>query len=274
MTKEPERANWESNYSNKKLSGIEVKDKDGILVNFVTIKHDEILDNNTPHRITINLDENEKPRLPPRQTFDEIIQAKRRQQMLLYGSGSSNSGALLSDRTARRVAAAARQTASAASLSRRSMTGISRRTSSNRNRSRSRKKPRRIIKSSLDPAERIPTVTPKKVVAEPPENVDEPTPGTSAQVITSMKDLNKQNAMFKSVDPKEVKLLLKSALPGSSIVLPNGTVIKKSRRGGARAGAGRKRSRPLPPGQQGSTPRNSSSNQTLSSNSSSFSSLS
>lgn len=52
------------------------------------------------------------------------------------------------------------------------------------------------------------------------------------------------------IDPKEVKLLLKSAPPGACVILADGTVVKKSRRGGARAGAGRKRSRPLPTNQQ------------------------
>jgi hypothetical protein len=72
-------------------------------------------------------------------------------------------------------------------------------------------------------------------------------------MISSMKELARQNPSLGSMDKKEIKRLLKSAPPGAALVLSNGTVIKKSRRGGARAGAGRKRSRPLPNGTQPST---------------------
>lgn len=283
MTKEPDRSNWEMNCNNKSISGIEVRDKNGKLVSFITIKHDEVLENKAPHRITIKLNDNSEPLLPPPQTFEEIIQAKRRQQQLLYNHASSSaSTATLSNRTARRVATAARQTVSAAvALGRRGISGSNSRTlprsniRSSSNRGRSNKRSKKKVKSTLGvietslqtnsttaPQQQFPANTQPKV---PPitistnhsknrapeiihhQNSFEPTPSTStASVVTSMKDLNKNNPLLQSVDPKEVKLLLKSAPPGASVVLPNGTVIKKSRRGGARAGAGRKRSRPLP----------------------------
>lgn len=286
MTKEPDRSVWEDSYNNKALSGIEFKDHNGKLVNFIVVKHDEILEKNRPHRITIRLNENAEPILPPPRTFEEIIQAKRRQQMILYGSGSSSSAAL-SERV-RRVAAAARQrvSAAAANVSRRSIASNRRCVnpirSTNRNRSRtksrSRKKARPALVSSPDgiPSTSKTTTAPINPETHEPEQNDpaEPSPGTSSQVFTSLKDLNKFNPLFKSVDTKEVKLLLKSAPPGASIVLPNGTVIKKSRRGGARVGAGRKRSRPYPttPGQastsrssNGSFPPQASSNSSFSS---------
>lgn len=275
MTKDPGKSTWEDSYNNKSLSGIEFKDKNGKLVNFIVIKHDEILKNRT-HRITIRLDENAKPILPPPRTFEEIIQAKRRQQAILYGSGSS-SNATLSERTARRVAAAARQavSAAAANLTRRSgtTTASSHRRPANPNRnsnksrskskSKSRKKPRPTPQPSSP--ERVPstskaTTTLKTEKSEPEQNYSvQPPSGPSNQVFTSLKDLNKYNPLFNSVDTKEVKILLKSAPPGASIILPNGTVIKKSRRGGARAGAGRKRSRPYPAGSalESSTPNGS-----------------
>lgn len=293
MTKEPDKSNWEMNYNNKSISGIEVRDKNGKLINFITIKHDEVLENKTPHRITIKLNENSEPLLPPPQTFEEIIQAKRRQQQLLYNHASSSaSNATLSNRTARRVATAARQTVSAAvALGRRGISGTNSRTlprsnlrgSSNRGRSnrRSKKKVKPTLSSIETPLQTHNTITQQQQQQQqqfpvniqpkvPPitistnhsknrtpevihhrSNSFEPTPSTSTAsvgvgLVTSMKDLNKNNPLLHSVDPKEVKLLLKSAPPGASVVLPNGTVIKKSRRGGARAGAGRKRSRPLP----------------------------
>lgn len=140
MTKQTKKCSWEDNYNNKLLSGIEVKDKDGKLVNFIMINHDEVLEKDTTHRIVISLDENSKPLLPPAQTFEEVIQAKRRQQMLLYGSGTSvQSSTLLSERTARRVAAAARQTAVSAS------------TNSDRNRSRRRPPPKLAAGQAAQP---------------------------------------------------------------------------------------------------------------------------
>lgn len=72
----------------------------------------------------------------------------------------------------------------------------------------------------------------------------EPTPSTSSLSPVSLKELKKSGLHNESLDIKEVKLMLKSAPPGGHVVLPNGIVIKKSRRGGARIGAGRKRSRP------------------------------
>lgn len=281
MTKELAKSNWEMNYNNKSISGIEVRDKNGKLVNFITIKHDEVLENKVPHRITIKLNENSEPLLPPPLTFEEIIQAKRRQQQLLYNhANSTTTNSTLSTRTARRVATAARQTVSAAvALSRRGIPSSTRRRlprstlrgTSARGRT---KKSRRKTKPTQDGAleiqqptikQEIPTIQPKvppitistnhsknripEVIHhyQNQQNSFEPTPSTSTgSIITSMRDLNKNNPLLESVDPKEVKHLLKAAPPGASVILPNGTVIKKSRRGGARAGAGRKRSRPLP----------------------------
>lgn len=282
MTKELDKSNWEVSYNNKSISGIEVRDRNGKLVNFITIKHDEVLENKVPHRITIKLNENSEPLLPPPLTFEEIIQAKRRQQQLLYNhAASTSSNTTLSTRTARRVATAARQTVSAAvALSRRGIPGATRRrlprstlrgTSARGRTKKSRRKPKptqdggidiqqQTIKQELPIQPKVPPITistnhSKNRIPEVinshhynnHQNSFEPTPSTSTgSVITSMRDLNKNNPLLQSVDPKEVKHLLKAAPPGASVVLPNGTVIKKSRRGGARAGAGRKRSRPLP----------------------------
>lgn len=307
MTKEPDKSSWENNYNNKSISGIEVRNKSGKLVNFITIKHDEILENKVPHRITIKLNENAEPVLPPPQTFEEIIQAKRRQQMLLYGSGSS-SGAILSDRRARQASAAARQIATAAASSSRSrsltsLTNSSRSNRSNisRRRSGGSSSRRRSSKKKVPPPKQTnvptsapaqepltPTIsTPAAKTPSPPKSsqatsgstkkspsssqkasspstsanrlstvesaedkvtqpTDEPKPGSSHKpLITSLKDLHKDHPLFKTVDPKEVKFLLKLTEPGALVELPDGTIIRKSRRGGARAGAGRKRSRPV-----------------------------
>lgn len=335
MTKEPDKCNWLNNYNNKALSGIEIREKSGKLVNFITIKHDEVLEKKASHRIAIKISEDGKPILPPAQTFEEIIQAKRRHQMLLYGSGNSSSATIISDRTARRVAA--RPPVSATNLSRRSHrpARISRRPSASRSRSSRSRSRRKITKpepttiqeedgddvgegdgeeadgeevepqnnnnnsnngqfesvnvahqpKATEPVrEPTPAPTPASeptTTAPPTTSVyataagpimlsNDPIPSTSGPVVTSMRELYKHNPLFSSVDPKEVKLLLKTAAPGASIILPNGTVIKKSRRGGARAGAGRKRSRPLPGAQQTSPPRQSASiQQAISTNNSS-----
>lgn len=299
MTREPNNSVWETNYNNKLTSGIEVKDKNGNLVNFITIKHDDVLDNKTPHRITISLNENSEPLLPPPETCG-ARHRHRRQLCDDLTSASCSPNGILTDGATTRDAPVARS----APLSRRVIPGGGRRSlprsnirsSSSRSKKKSSKKrakptlaepqtpatifeqatpPRLeesvtapVITPAPSPAQpkippiKISALTPKKkaspIIDLQPDTF-EPTPSTSngpqqpKSYLTSMKDLNKNNPLFKSIDPKEVKLLLKSAAPGAQVVLPNGTVIRKSRRGGARAGAGRKRSRPLPPGQQ-STP--------------------
>lgn len=275
MAKDLVKSSWEENYQNKSLSGIEIRDKDGKLVSFIAIRYDEILDKNTIHRITIKIDENAKPILPPAQTFEEIIQAKRRQQMLLYGSGSSTT-TTLSDRTARRVAAAARQSSASRPLppSRRVAVTLpkpSRSSKSKKKKSSGSKKAKPAVsalkteplklnaesQASKQAAPRSKSNT--SPAANPAANapVTLPPSTSASSVVTSMKDFKKHMPSL-PIDPKEVKLLLKSAPPGACVVLADGTIVKKSRRGGARVGAGRKRSRPLPANHQSSVSRNSS----------------
>lgn len=288
MTKESEKNLWEANYRDQTVSGIEIRDKNDRLVHFIAIKHKEVLKDDPPHRITIKLNENSEPILPAPQTFEEKIQAKRRQQMISYGP-SSSSNQMLSIRSSRSIAASRRALA-ASSLTRRPVANLSRaRPTSRRTKSsrssrssssrRSRKKAKPAVRNAPDEGtsqtfddsipeadeqqqqqqtktpEPVPNI-PKKIARSPTQNSQnsqnssssiESNAGPSARVmVASLKDLKKSGSLItESLDPKEVKLMLKSAPPGSSIVLPNGCVIKKSRRGGARVGAGRKRSRPM-----------------------------
>lgn len=284
---DPKKCTWEQNYHNQNLSGIEFRrSKGNDLVKFIAIKH---ADKSEPYRIIIQVNEaDETFTLPPKQTFEEMIQAKRRQQMLLYGPGTSStsSSAVLSDRAARRVAAAARRQSNlgaAASRQHGTETAESARRSRLRvrpSKKKGKKKPSKpaannssttapeattskaiIVNNNNDSTFKVPKTNAQptkaksslaqKAEVKPPS---EPIPSTSGKVLTSMKELVKHNPLLSSIDTKEVKMLLKSAPPGASIVLPNGTVIRKSRRGGARAGAGRKRSRPLTTnGQQSQT---------------------
>lgn len=296
MTKEPDKYAWETNYHNKSISGIEVKDKNGRVVHFIAIYHNETLHDIKQHRVTIRLDENGQPMLPPPQTFEEIIQAKRRQQMLLYGSGATSTNTTTNQTTngtnaARRAAAATKR--AKANLNRRSVPtipapqpapsstrrsvpgGDSKRSHSKKKASKAtpRQRPQPASKVQLSEntladsfqcEESLANTSfdahTNSTVSDTISVVEQPIPSSSAKpVVTSMKDLNKNNPLLSSMDPKEVKQMVRSAPPGTSIVLPNGTVIRKSRRGGARAGAGRKRSRPLPPSQNSSS-RNSTAN--------------
>lgn len=270
---DPKKCTWLENYENDKLSGIEFrKGKTNKIVNFIAIQHDEILDNNS-FRIAVKVDEDDTFTLPPKQTFEEMIQAKRRQQMLLYGPGNSASNsAVLSDRAARRVAAAARrQSALTAAINRQhnnatSSSEIPRRRPKPSVRARRKivkKKPKPKSPANQNPTPNInppPASTPalaanfKSIVNESFSNSADTSnlvpAAPNGKVVTSVKELYKQNPrLSEMVEAKKIKLLLKDAPPGAHIVMPDGTVLKKSRRGGARAGAGRKRSRPLPNGQ-------------------------
>lgn len=70
---------------------------------------------------------------------------------------------------------------------------------------------------------------------------------SSRVVLPSVKKFQKSRRLSETLatqmDEKEIRQLIKAAEPGTLIRLPDGTVIKKSRRGGARAGAGRKRTK-------------------------------
>lgn len=285
---DPRKCSWKDNYENESLSGIEFrKGKTNEIVNFIAIKHDEILDDNT-FRIAVKVADDDTFTLPPKQTFEEMIQSKRRQQMMLYGSGNATSTSTsLSDRAARRVAAAARrQQAFTAAISRQRAqepqlvagpsSGIvsARRRPTPRLSARSRKG----ALKRRSPKRPVPASPVRQVPIRPtagPSNVTHPTPPTNTtpasvsyeplsdealssfldtsgappppnkKVVTSVKELFKHNPNLSvAVQPKRIKMLLKDAPPGATIEMPDGTVLKKSRRGGARAGAGRKRSRP------------------------------
>lgn len=311
MTKKITESDWVSDHDNKSLSGIEIRDGSGKLINFITIKHDEILKGEAPHRISITLNENGQPLLPPPRSYLEIIRP-----------GSSSAKATLSaSASARQTSVASRQTApttATTSSDKTRQNGLTPTASSstpNRSRSggsssKSKKKSKKktptpkpnvveasvnICESSCQPTSLPKTPSPvhtplpsettqaasnsapktssppnQKVLplsssieqvttlAEPTQPNKELAPSPSFSlgnkpIVTSLKDLNKNHPLFKSIDPKEVKLKLKSASPGASIELSNGIVIKKSRRGGARVGAGRKRSRPIPGEPQAST---------------------
>lgn len=399
--RESDRCAWRNNYDNKSLSGIEVLANDGQIVNFITIHHKEVLKDKEAHRTIIRLDENSKPILPAKKTFEELIQAKRRQQAILFGHSTpatnTTNHSVLSNRAARRAVAAAtnavssknRQRSTAPSTGTSLSTAPSTTTSlippeevdhlavarasrpkrrrwpklSRTRRSASTKKRirDRALKAARDESideanddsnensanDNHGSATQDATCASSPDEHSSPVPGTSGinqkptkqqsaaiikkktspelendlddstastndevpesdiasprkdrgnidnaspserpnttsgsrspsksmspkrnrprpskskskkkkkspsvsegkKVVTSIKALCKQNSSLADVDPKEVKMLLKSAEPGTSIVLPNGTVIKKSRRGGARAGAGRKRTKPTP----------------------------
>lgn len=246
-------------YTNKSVSGVEIHDR-GKVVKFIAILHDETLGNIKPFRVSMGLDKHGLPKFPPKQTFDEIIQAKRRQQMLLYGPAAAT----------KRIKSVAPDPAPAP----RASTGT---------------RTEAIAAPEREPSKKS---HPKKQSVLPPQQAADPVPSTSSSnetvvspakdlvknsspkkqsapaspapsvgasseaIVTSMKDLNKNNPLMKHLDPKEIKQMVRQAPPGTSIVLPNGTVIKKSRRGGARAGAGRKRSRAVPG--QGTSSGNSS----------------
>lgn len=252
MTKEPDKHVWESNYHNKSINGIEVTDKNGKVVHFIAIHHNEALHDIKSHRVTIKLDENDHPMLPAPRTFEEIIQAKRRQQMLLYGSGATSSSTThsrsLKDISGHRTAAAAASSTAHSRSTKETSGHKSGASGSSTAHSRTIKDIPTAHKSGGVTSSAAQSRAPK---AQPdtPGHKSGPISPTANQSAT----LKDSPGSSSSLDPKEVKKILKSAPPGASIVLPNGTVIKKSRRGGARAGAGRKRSRPLPPGQQNST---------------------
>lgn len=410
--RELDKCAWRSNYEDKTLSGIEVHASDGQIVNFITIRHKEVLKDREAHRTIVRLDDNSKPILPAKKTFEELIQAKRRQQAILYGhsttttttTNTSTNDAILTSRAARRVVAAAtNRTASrsrprpaaianptgaeaqpelggplipseevdqplvarAIRPKRRRWPKLSRTrrsaSSKKRNRDRALKAAREgaidekdddddenddqdenedkdendvmiqdesqdePTKEQSSPVagtsglnqrptkQQSPATVKEKLTPELEIDLDESKASTKEELtksdtespskdetiimcdeasehstldqatyprskspsksknpkrkrpkpvgsrskkkkvsnapegkkmVTSIKALCKQSPSFNDVDPKEVKMLLKSAEPGTSIVLPNGTVIKKSRRGGARVGAGRKRTKP------------------------------
>lgn len=284
---EASECDWRENHANKSLSGIEFrKVKTNELVNFITIKHDEILERMSSFRVAIIVSEDDNTfTLPQKQTFEEMIQAKRRQQMLLYGAGgfTANTSAL-SERAARRVAAMARRQSSlnvainrqsARNLNSTTSPAIRSRKSSKSSRNRSSKKSSSSKTSSKLKSVPSKTAAPKPMLKPTDPNVPS-TSGTSkssnvtpvvlnasddslasdasnTKMITSMKELARQNPMLGATDKKQIRSMLRSAAPGASIVLSNGTVIKKSRRGGARAGAGRKRNRPASTGQPGAS---------------------
>ena len=283
---------WQENYANEMLSGIEFRnEKSNEVVRFITIRHNEILDSKTAFRIAIKVDEEGTFTLPPKQTFEEMIQAKRRQQMLLYGPGNST---ILSDRAARRVAAAARrQSALTAAINRQQSSEqprsaappppVPRSSRPSKSKRKSGSKKPKVTKESnptikpiesFDTSDSPPKQLAKKVdiqiepvqVLEPTiETSNEPAPSTSGKVVTSIKQLVKHNPNLNSLGINmSMKALLKSVPAGSCVLLPDGTVLKKSRRGGARAGAGRKRSRPLPNGQSSSSRLSTDTNQTQS----------
>lgn len=281
--KDAKKCSWQENHANKSLSGIEFrKAKTNELVNFITIKHDEILEQSSSFRIAIIVnDEDNTFMLPPKQTFEEMIQAKRRQQMLLYGAGGCTPNpSALSERAARRVAAMARRQSSLNSaISRQSTRNLNNtvgptvrpRKSSKSSRNRSSK---RSSSSKSSPTKSGSAKSSGSKTTPGLDELDRPsTSGTSRapevapivmntsddsiksessnnKTITSMKELARQIPALGATDKKQIKSLLRSAAPGASIVLSNGTVIKKSRRGGARKGAGRKRNRPSSNNQQ------------------------
>lgn len=284
--KSASKCSWQENHANKALSGIEFRrGKSNELVNFITIKHDEILDPASSFRIAIIVDDEDNTfKLPPKQTFEEMIQAKRRQQMLLYGAGNfATNTSALSERAARRVAAMARRQSSLnVAINRQNSRNLDSNTCPNI-RSRKSSKSSRSKSSKRPSSARAPTVqksspTTKTVnLKTTPKLIDPNVPSTSeasrslaaapvilnasddsltsetnsSKLITSMKELARQNPTLGPTDKKQIRTLLRSAAPGASIVLANGTVIKKSRRGGARAGAGRKRNRPSSNGHLG-----------------------
>lgn len=389
-------SNWEALFNNSSISGIEFRNSEtSEPVRFIAIKHPEILESQQVFRIAVKVGNNGTFEMPKRQTFEEMIQAKRRFQQLLYGSNTSANSSILSERAARRVAAAARRQnlpsnrrrtttvppvipvvteptsqqgaseelgpetsnptengAPRAAPPPRSRVRGSRRASSSRRSGSSRRRPasgsRRPAPKRVRPSRRktpqvgdstatpskprrpsarpkaaaavaaataaltlagtdleagatpaigtnVPTTStptasplsqPAQIAGSPPKtpsinrsldldlpstsggltpstqsnppstidpsetpicvkSADGALPASVGKVVTSLKEL-KNNPMLGEAEAKHIKMHLKSLPPGSAIVLSNGTVIKKSRRGGARVGAGRKRSRPLP----------------------------
>lgn len=298
MTKDSScNKNWESNYSNKLLSGIEIRNNKGKLVNFIIIKHDEILDNKQSHRISINLNENSEPLLPEPQTFEQMIQAKRRQQNILFAQSKDShhhriqhhSSTKTNRPTTSSVLTSANNRTIRRTATRRSVTNaISRARKTLKNKRIASSvvsgqvlvgKKRKIPKSTLNTfANQKPSTSSGTIATLSTTN-----PSTSAGSMNKIKKgkIEKKSKELKAsskngslsatstagqstssgivsskkiaeteMDPKELKLILKATPPGATVVLPSGLVIRKSRRGGARAGAGRKRSRPLPENKQ------------------------
>lgn len=329
--------NWEANYNNKSLSGIEFKDISGKTVHFVVInnvsraKQDKEASKLKVFRTVVELNEEGGPILPEKQTFDELIQEKRRQQAILYNSSTSGnacSAQVLTHRRAinavRRIAkqtaaksavkkslksgkapvASASSAAAVAAASGAPVVGASSGASPATPFKRSSVKSKQVLQrsangkfvssksksSSLDAPH--PLAASQHASGGPPtpssshtlqanDGFLTPTPAasfsaasqqimTSAGIIVtapgsspvkanispeklaeaktiSLKALDKKKELGNGVDPKIAKALLRSAPAGATVALPDGTLVKKSRRGGARAGAGRKRSRPYPP---------------------------
>lgn len=283
MTKVAEKSSfWRVKHNDKALSGIEVLDAKGKLINFIVINHDEILDcaEVKPHRVTIELDENSKPLLPRPQKFDVRIQ---KQQSKSKKKKKNKSKKIKSNRNPSSVNNAdARPSHSHAHIQQSGLqsnlpTQLRSKSKSKSSKSKKSKKSNKTkSQPSLPPLEQqqqqlqqsqlkqerlSPLPQPElqsrlELVHVPLPPLPDTIPSTSGAqstiippnskkpIVTSIRDLTKQEAIREVVDPKELKLLLKSTPPGGQITLPNGTIFRKSRRGGARAGAGRKRSKP------------------------------
>lgn len=314
------KTNWETNYNNSNLSGIEFKDSSGKVVHFITIENNyetnldystisrrteqrRNVDNNNkrkPFRTSFELDSNGMPILPAKKTFEELIQEKRRQQAILYASATSSSGNATSNDnhdpnvmsannlrrsttlTHRRAINAVRRLAKASSRraratvnnkqaagsTRKRASTSRRRTTATRSRPRTGTASSRPNARNMASGQMLPIRQPIPHTSIPPAPVlvaqssasqcshnqsqmqaaptlSPATPSQQAKTV-SMKALNSSTLPLPifGVDPRVVQALLKQAPAGATITLPNGHLVKKSKRGGARAGAGRKRSRP------------------------------
>lgn len=197
------KSNWEANYNNKNISGIEFKDASGNIVHFVVIENksnpqqinnEQQLCKDKAFRSVVQISEDGRPILPEKQTFDQLIQEKRRLQAILYNNSTSSAATTASTLTHRRAVNAVRR--------------IARQTA---------------LKKSLK--------TTKKSTSA----------SSSKSGSISLKTSDQKKKFYNKVDPKIAKALIRSAPAGSTVTLPDGTLIKKSRRGGARPGAGRRR---------------------------------
>lgn len=254
-----DKKKWQVNYDNPSLSGIELRDAENNLISFITIKYD--FDTGCgAHRIVVPVNKKLEPIFPKERTFEERIQDKRRLQSKSVVGLSTTSSARRSQAYRRRKA--------------------------NERLLKSNAIPTQEVQSELNdiPAEvvapakcvdepeepiEIEEVNTTAIASDSStvmdcvdgpqaeilpqsskliERVDELEAGPSRVDNPSVKDFERSRRS----DPKKLpntaslKYLLKQVSPGSKITLADGTVIKKSRRGGARAGAGRKRTRDTP----------------------------